>query len=466
MNRIRTYKTLFGILFVTFAFCVLSISAYANETEMSTSENDYETASVSIVNYTIFSENGNTRLKTISKDDVIRLRLQIADNRSNTIGKEPSATVNSLSFIPTNTASKSDATYHIGEKTYELEFVCRYTGVGKVFSFDLSYPDTDIAMQHLSIELSQCIEYVQPETTAEHIEEPTVKGTGFALKSLNYGTSMIYAGEDFTIHAVLMATRGDYSLENVSVSLIVPKELNPTNGSNVSYIGNVAPGKEIECSFVLSCDAIAEPGSYTVSLKAAGVRSADGTEVTSTVDFSVPIKQVDRFEISKIELPEKLNSSYDDGSGYATVYFINKGKTTIYNISVAVNSENVIASGGEVFVGNLDSGKEGNANFNLAAKKDGTLTGSIVVTYENADGETKTESKDFSVEAGAIEIGAASMGDKLEVEITKENKIPSWIWLLIGITTASLAFGIRYFISKRKNEEMALFDEGIKDDIP
>lgn len=425
---------------------------------------------VKITGYTIYNKDGSSRVNDIVKGQQVSIHVYMADEREQTFSYEPVAVINTTSFKPIAASSKGDAKYTTGTKngTYTLIFTCQYTGIGSIFGFDLSYPNSGVEMKYISIGLNQCTEYIEPEATpkAEPTPAPevTVKGTGFAVKSLNYGSGPIYAGGNFELQIVLLATKGDYALEDVSISLVLPAELSSTDGNMVQYMGTVQPGNEMAASFLLVSDASAEQGSYSITMNVRGMSGEDGAEVTSAVEISIPVKQSERFEFSKVSLPAQLNAAYDDGQGYTTIYFINKGKTPIYNITVSVEGDHITVPDGAIFFGNLESGKEGNVDCNLVATEAGTLSGNIMIKYENAQGISNELKKEFTVEAGMGEAENSANTGPIDVNITEENAVPAWIWVLIGMAVVLLWSGIRHFIRKKRADQIALLEEETPDD--
>ena len=82
--------------------------------------------------------------------------------------------------------------------------------------------------------------------------------------------------------------------------------------------------------------------------------------------------------------------------GYASLQLVNKGKTTVYNVTAEIVSEQV--SGSEVeFLGNIAPGTNSEAEFYFTANELGTAVGKIVVTYEDASGKQSTLEREFSL---------------------------------------------------------------------
>ncbi len=101
--------------------------------------------------------------------------------------------------------------------------------------------------------------------------------------------------------------------------------------------------------------------------------------------LSVPVKQLSRVEYSTAEvLPESVTVG-----GQANVMFsiYNTGKTTLYNVKVRFEDDSV--SGGDCYVGKMESGATGNVDTMLTGQAATTGDGTIrtIISYENDAGE-------------------------------------------------------------------------------
>ena len=101
--------------------------------------------------------------------------------------------------------------------------------------------------------------------------------------------------------------------------------------------------------------------------------------------LSVPVKQLSRIEYGT---PEVLPESITIGSQANVVFSVyNTGKTTLYNVKVRFEDETV--SGGEYYVGKLESGATGNVDTMVtgeaATMDDGMIK--TIISYENDAGE-------------------------------------------------------------------------------
>ena len=98
-----------------------------------------------------------------------------------------------------------------------------------------------------------------------------------------------------------------------------------------------------------------------------------------------------------------------------------------------------------------------NADFQVIPNKSGSYTGTIVVQYEDADGEQFTQSVDLPLDAAdadAISTEALSTG----AQNGHKSGLQWWIWLLILLIILLIALLLWYFLVYKKKQQAA--DDG------
>lgn len=415
---------------------------------------------VEVVSYKL-EDNYQQPLNTINKGDSFWLRITLRDGRTPP-ASNPVLKLNSTSFK--YYTAQNEVSPDPGTSTYSLHLV--YTGTGNTFQADFigTGPGNTAPVATVTLTLNQCVEYVAPDPSSS----PATVGTGFVLKSATYGSSEVVAGEAFTLNASLMSTNGSNNVENATVTLVLPKEIKFQTGSSIYYVGTVAPNKTVAASFALMPLATAEEGSYTITIKMSGINPTDGSTVEASADITVPVVQPERFEIANARIPESLMVGMNDGSGYATLDLVNKGKGSVYNVEVEVLGEGLSTEEGKQFVGTIAGGAQNSTEFTLTADMGGQLEGKVVVSYENAKGEVKELVYEFTVMAEEMMIDPGfDPGIDVPVDPGAEGGggMPIWVWALIVVLV--LAGGVTALVivrKKRKAKKDAELEADLYDD--
>lgn len=428
---------------------------------------------IEVTGYELFNQDG--AINKIGPKSAFWVRLIVEDKRLVEKGliaelqKKPEdirVNVNSTSFSLNGNSLPRISDFR--GNAYVLDIPVYYNGTDTTFACDIYYANwSDLSLFHYSTQFNQLVPTVSStSSTSDSTSSTVTRGTGFVLKSASYGDSDIAAGKNFTLDAILLSTNGNYSVENVSVSLVLPKEITQVSGNSVTYVGTVKPNQNVPVAFELLASAIAENGSYKITVNITGVNAKDGTEVKASMDIAVPVVQPERFEISNATLPETLTIGADDGSGYTSVTLVNKGKAIVYNVSAQVVGEGLSTQEGNQFIGNIAAGGQNSADFTVSATKSGTLQGQVIITYENARGEEKTLTKDFTVTAQENMIDSGMViGNGIEPMPEQQAGIPAWVWLLAVVGVIAVAVVVLVIVmKKRKAKKAAQLEEELNQD--
>jgi hypothetical protein len=410
-----------------------------------------------VTGYTI-----NPNASSITKGAELTITLNIVDKRPEVFAASSvTGTINSSSFTRVANPTVDGFSNISGTISYALICKVKYTGVKNEFQCDVSYPGTSAPVVSAKLTLNQCVEYVTPTP------DPEMRGTGFVLRNASYGLSEVLAGETFQLRADILATNGTYNVENTSVTLVLPKDVTFASGSSVSYIGTVAPGQTVPAKFDLKPSAAIEEGSYTITINISGINAKDGSAVTAAADITVPILQPERFEISNATLPEFLSVGTGDGSGYATIDLVNKGKSSVYNVELEVIGDGLAAEEGKQFIGTIAGGAKTSSDLTIMAEKAGTLNGTLFITYENARGDVKTLTREFAITAEEAEAddGAGMMDPGMEDPGAEKHGVPGWVWALIILVILAIAATVlTILLKKRKKRKAAELEAELAED--
>lgn len=285
------------------------------------------------------------------------------------------------------------------------------------------------------------------------ISTPRIIVTGFETEPAD-----VFAGSTFLLTIHVKNTSERTAVSNVEFDLEAAKEgedentlyasFLPTSGSNTIYVPSIASGGETELQIEMTAKADLVQKPYAIDMK---MKYEDDTynSYENMTSLSVPVKQLSRIEYSTAEvLPESITT----GSQANVVFSVyNTGKTTLYNVKVRFEDETV--SGGDCYVGKLESGATGNVDVMLTGEAPTAGDGMIrtVISYENDAGEvTETET-------GIQLFVEEEMMDDMsyipeEMPGEQENRLP----VILGIGAAVLAAAgavLAFFLKRRKKKK-------------
>lgn len=266
-------------------------------------------------------------------------------------------------------------------------------------SFNVVYRDSNGDSQTTTLDT-----YVQLSGTAGvgadgQASVPRVIVTGFETDPAE-----VHAGESFMLTLHLKNTSTATSVTNMIFEIVAAAEgkdedttyaaFLPTAGSSTIFVDRIGKNaeKDIQIEMEAKADLAQKPYALDVNMS---YEDEHVNAYTNKSSVSIPVKQEARVDVSE---PEVMPSSIEVG-GEANIMFdiYNMGKTKLYNVQVKTDSEYL--SGGDAFVGNLDSGATGSVDIyaigQSATMDDGTVK--LVISYEDETGEATTIEKEISL---------------------------------------------------------------------
>lgn len=266
-------------------------------------------------------------------------------------------------------------------------------------SFNVRYFASDGSSQTTTLDT-----YIQTSGTAGvsadgKASTPRVIVTGFETNP-----EVVHAGDSFMLTLHLKNTSTATSVNNMLFEFDAAVEgkdsettyesFLPTAGSNTIFVDKMAKNgtRDIQIEMEARSDLAQKPYAINVNMS---YEDEHVNAYTNKASVSIPVKQEARIDMSQ---PEVTPSSIDVGSEANVMFSIyNLGKTKLYNVSVKTDSE--FFSGGDSFVGNLDSGATGSVDMYLtgeaATTDDGTVK--LQITYEDETGAPTTVEKEISL---------------------------------------------------------------------
>lgn len=397
-------------------------------------------------------------IAVIERGDVVNVVLKVVDHSSaglNVEAGEIVARVNSSVFTYTGLGEISqlvEASDGYGAY-YSYVLLFRdviYNGGGNTFPVDLSYLDSSKPMQQFSVTLGQCLDK-EPRTPK------------LVVREVSYGAEAVTAGDPFVLDLTVYATDGEESLTDVIVALTLPNGVFLTGGSLSTYLGGMAPLSTRQVSFPVLPSAAFTAGvaDITVTLTGAGADTAASVSGGTTV--SVPVSQPDRFELGQLTLDEPMMAGMDSS---VSLSFVNKGKNPVSNLEASLSGTNLGAENTRQYLGNVNAGTEGSVDFDLCPEGSGVVSGTITLTYEDANGAVRTLTQDFSTMAEEMPVyndpGLYDPG--MEFEEEPQPGLPVWAYLLLAAGGAGIAAAVVLTVRRRKKAKALAQLEGDSDE--
>ena len=383
---------------------------------------------VAVVSYAVTNVAGG-EVTTVNKGDHINVVLQIADysayGAKDVDGNDITAATINARFNTT------DFTYtgvgEVGRFVAESDYLSYtllfrdvvYNGTSQTLPINLSYNRTTLPFQTISLTLGQCI----------LADKENAKTPSLMVRTSGYG-EVVTAGEEFTLSLGIYATDGNESLNDVIVTLNLPENVSLSGGSLTQYVGTLAPKSTKNLNFNVLPSAGFAGTVADISVTLTGTGADSGTAAASTpFTVSVPVTQPNRFEVGQLEMQDTVNVG-DTAS--VTLSYVNKGKREL---------------------GNLNAGSEGSVDFDITPDAAGTISGTITLSYEDANGKIQTVSKDFTATAEEYSDPWGGMDPGIDEPMpdeTQKTGLPVWGWALIVLGGVAVVVVIVVVVRKRK----------------
>ncbi len=293
----------------------------------------------------------------------------------------------------------------------------------------------------------------KPQETTEAnqtVSTPRLLVTGYDTDTEKIGPNSTFK---LTLHFKNTAKK---VISNIKISLSTAEgEFLPVSGASTAFIDSMAAGDEKDIEIDMKAAAGLSNKPYQITVKSE-YEDAKANPFTAEDSVSIPVVLEDRISLTEIVTPENLEVGK---TGEISFTINNLGGASLRNVSVSCKGNDFTAE--DSFVGNIASGTSGYASVMLngvqATKGDGKCT--LVISYENTDGEVKTYEQDVNVYVMQESVDAAvAVQDKPDQK--QKSKVP---YVLGGIVLAIAAIVI--FVKIRKNKLAKEEEELMDDDV-
>ena len=336
--------------------------------------------------------------------------------------------------------------------------------------------DIDSVAQSLNVSLKY--NYMKGRATTQGTTEeniplsavatPVSDGTQLAASTPNiiisnysFGGAQVTAGTTFDLTLEFQNTSASKRVENIVMTLDTGTALAITSSSNSFHFASLGAGGKLSQTVNLQAlpDAPSAPAAISVKFSYEYVDNSTRQNVTVDQTISLPVYQLDRFELTQ-DSPSVEAWQYEEA--YLTLSYVNKGKSTVYNVAAELVGD-VGAASRIQNVGNIEAGKSGTIDFIITPEMAGENECTLIVTYE--DDAMQLLQKEFTFQVFVNEMYIPEdpgMDDPGMMEPEKTG--PNW-GLIVGILAAvAVIAGIFVLLRRRKKKKAAEVDSFTFDD--
>ena len=337
-------------------------------------------------------------------------------------------------------------------------------------SFKIVYRDSEGNSQETTLDT-----YVQLSGTAGvgadgKASVPRVVVTGFETEPKD-----VHAGESFMLTLHLKNTSTATSVNNMIFEIVAAVEgkdedttyaaFLPTAGSSTIFVDSIGKNgtRDIQIEMEAKADLTQKPYAVDVNMS---YEDEHVNAYTNKTSVSIPVKQEARVDISE---PEVMPSSIEVGSESNIMFNIyNMGKTKLYNVQVKTESDTV--SGGDAFIGNLDSGATGSVDIYVIGQS-ATMDEGLIrlqISYEDETGAPTVIEKEVSlfVNESMMEDFTGDdmmMGDDPMMDETGAGSTGTYAAVIVGVIVIAGIIGAVIYMKRKKKKEQQSLEEDILD---
>lgn len=314
----------------------------------------------------------------------------------------------------------------------------------------------------------------KPETSGgEGESDPGSSKPQVIIESYTYGEegTSVTGGSTFTLGMTLKNTSSSSAIENIKMVVSSAADettggvFTPASSSNSFFIAKVGAGESFTESIDLTVKADAPPKSYGIDVQIAYEAVIDGKResLTATERITIPVSQPDRFEVEDAQISSTV---YVGDSAYCSVSYVNKGKSAIYNLSIAVEGTGFTTADSNTYVGNVEAGNGDYFETTLNVTEPGTIDGKFIITYEDSAGTQTTLERPFTATVMEMDWGEPDPMEPTEpVDANPGLPLGGKILIIVGcVVVAGGIVVVVLRIRRKKRKAVPVFDDEDDDD--
>lgn len=279
--------------------------------------------------------------------------------------------------------------------------------------------------------------------------EDGVKSPQLMVENYSYGGSFVEAGKNFTLKLTMVNTSKEKKLRNIKVSLNSEEgTFIPYNTSNSFYIDSLEAGGRTTKEITFSTKPDAKAQTIALNLDSA-YEDMKGNALSAKDVISIPVVQVTKLDIDDPVIPPE---SYVGQPTPVSFSFYNTGKNVLRNLKITSEGNFDTQGNTSYFAGNMDPGKSDSYELQLMPREVGEVSGKVIFTYEDVQGQIQSIEKTFQLSAMEMPM----MEEEMMPEMPPEKDHKKTYVIGGGVAAAAvIAFVVwRKRRKKRKEQEM------------
>ena len=332
----------------------------------------------------------------------------------------------------------------------------------------INYSDPDaIGAQQKTVETEVYIFVNRPEKKDpdDDPDNPDNSVPRVIISRHSISVDNVVAGNPFELSVTLLNTSMRKNIKNLKVT-VTDKDgiFIPVEGVNSFYIAEIPIGQTTDISIILSPKQDAETKSYPLSISLDYEDEKD-TSYSVTESLSIPVYLPQRLEISNVSFFES-----GMGMGVLNFQFINKGKSSLYNLNIRIEGP-MSAMEGDYYIGMFGPGQSDYFEDSIIPQMYGEISGDIVMEYEDTAGtlqelrypitafinEPFMQDPGFS---GDIIWDDPSFPFQDGFDADEGGGMPGWlIWSIVGVVVIIGGVSVIIIVKREKRKKIELADD-------
>lgn len=217
------------------------------------------------------------------------------------------------------------------------------------------------------------------------------------VDNYSFGSEYVRAGEVFPLTISFNNTHASKHINNIKISLSAEENIfSPVNSSSTFYIPQIESQQSLEKIIQLKpkVDALNKTYNLTVDME---YEDANGNKYTEKGMIGIPVAQDLRLTLAEVQTSPECFVGNPVG---ISVDYYNTGRALIRNLLIRTEGDFLVRDG-EIYIGNLESGKTDYYDATITPEEEGELNGRIIFSYEDEIGNHYEQIKEFTVMAAA-----------------------------------------------------------------